>query len=278
MVAKPETVLTSETDSRRSVSMKHSASRALALLKALNLRAVSSVKELAQDTGISKPSVVRLLGILMEDGFVKRSSLAGSYALTRNVLQLSAGFRDDSIIVSCATPVMGRLTDAIEWPTALGIFERGDMVVRHSTIPTSPLAWYRTTLHMRLGLLNSAMGQIYLAHCDETTRKSLLRSCNDSNFTQAEQSEAFFARVKTRGYGLRTANTDHPTFSISVPVVVDDTIAAALSVTIYAQALTVKEAIERYLSPLRASAAEIVANIETSKRDPKSLDNIRGAP
>jgi DNA-binding MarR family transcriptional regulator len=38
----------------------------------MNLRPVSAVRELARDTIISKPSAVRLLAILIEDGFVQR--------------------------------------------------------------------------------------------------------------------------------------------------------------------------------------------------------------
>ena len=57
----------------------HSASRALAILEALNARPVSFVRDIARQTNISKPSIVRLLGILMEDGYVERASDRGAY-------------------------------------------------------------------------------------------------------------------------------------------------------------------------------------------------------
>lgn len=242
--------------------MKHSASRALALLKAMNMRPVSSVRELAIDTGISKPSVVRLLAILIEDGYVQRASRAGSYSLTRDVLLLSSGFRDDTTLGRAAAPIMGRLTAEIEWPTALGLFEAGAMVVRHSTIPSSPLAWYRTTLHMRLGLLGSAMGQIFLASCNPSTRRALIQAHDDDAVAPAEKSEESFAQVRARGFGLRAPSAEHPTFSISVPITVRSSFAGALSVTIYARAMTVDLAVGRYLSRLKSAAEEIASATE----------------
>lgn len=245
-------------------SMQHSASRAVALLRALNLRPVSAVAELARDTGISKPSVVRLLAILIEDGYVERASRPGSYMLTRKVLELAAGFGEDSTLVRIARPWMEQVTREIGWPTALGIFEAGAMVVRHSTIPTSPLAWYRTTLHMRLSLLGSAMGQAYLANCPEAVRRQLLAACDGDSPAPAEITEEFFARVRKRGYGLRPAGAADPTFSISVPILVGVTPAGCLSATLYARSMAVAEAVRRYHERLLHVAAAIAAELAAS--------------
>lgn len=242
-----------------SVLVKHSASRALALIKAMNLRPVSSVRELASDTGISKPSVVRLLAILMEDGFVQRASGHGNYSLTREVEALSSGFRDDTTMARAAGPIMDALTADIQWPTALGFFEQGSMVVRYSTIPSSPLAWYRTTLYLRLPLLRSGMGQVFLAFSDPATRQVLLNAYNDEQVSPAEKSEQFFERVRERGYGLRAATMNHPTFSISVPIIVGNRIVGALSATIYARAMQIDEAIAKYVSPLKKAVADIIS-------------------
>lgn len=237
--------------------MQHSASRALALLRSLNLRPVSAVAELARDTGISKPSVVRLLAILIEDGYVQRAPRAGSYMLTREVLSLSAGFANDSTLVSIARPVMEELTREISWPSALGIFEAGHMVVRHSTIPSSPLAWFRTTLHMRLSLTGSAMGQVHLACCRPRVRAQLLAASGVTDKSAEEVSEEFFELVRERGYGLRLASADQPTFSISVPILARKKAVASLSVTIFARAMTLDQAVSRYVKKMRTAAAAI---------------------
>ncbi len=239
--------------------MKHSATRTLALLKAMNQRAVSSVRDLAADTGISKPSVVRLLAILIEDGYVRRASKAGSYILARDVLQLAAGFRDDALIERAAAPRMEALTARVGWPAALGIFEQGAMVVRYSTIPTSPLSWYRTTLHHRLGLLESAMGLAYLAFSDEHVRTALLSSAPPEELGVFAPLKERLEQVKLRGYAIRVPTATHPTLSLSVPLLVRSRVLAALSLTLFGRAMPAQEAVLRYLGPLRQSADAIIA-------------------
>ncbi len=239
--------------------MKHSATRALALLKAMNQRAVSSVRDLAADTGISKPSVVRLLAILIEDGYVQHASKAGSYMLARDVLQLAAGFRSDALIERAAAPRMEELTTRVGWPAALGIFEQGAMVVRYSTIPTSPLSWYRTTLHHRLGLLDSAMGLVYLAFSDEHVRMALLPSAPSEEFGVSETCGERFEQVRARGYAIRAPTAKHPTLSLSVPLLHRTRVLAALSLTLFGRAMPAQEAVLRYLGPLRQSADAIIA-------------------
>lgn len=238
--------------------MNHSATRALVLLRAMNQRAVSSVRDLAMETGISKPSVVRLLAILMEDGYVQRAGKPGSYMLTQNVLQLSAGFREDASIVREAGPQMEQLTAQVGWPAALGIFERGAMVVRYSTIPSSPLSWYRTTLHQRLALPDSAMGRAFLAFSTDPVRDALLSSGSPREGCEAEPSVKDFEQIRARGYAIRAPSAEHPTLSLSVPLLDGDQVLAALSVTLFGRTMSADEAASRYLAPLRATADAIV--------------------
>lgn len=225
----------------------------------MNHRAVSSVRELAGETGISKPSVVRILGILIEDGYVQRSSKHGCYILTENVLQLAAGFRRDLLLEQFAGPLMTQLTSQISWPTALGIFERGTMVVRYSTIPSSPLSWYRTTLHQKLPMLTSAMGLVFLAYSTKSTRLALIEGAPKDGISASELSEERFAQIRLRGFAIRTATIEHPTFSISVPILENEHVLGALSITLYARSITVDEAVTRFLETLRTTAESISA-------------------
>ena len=240
--------------------MRHSATRAMALLEAMNRRAVSRVGTLALETGISKPSVVRLLGILIEDGYVQRSGRSGSYLLTDRVLLLSSGFRPEALVERVAKPLMEELTARIEWPAALGIFDQGAMVVRCSTISSSPLSWYRTTLHQRLPLLGSAMGLVFLAFAGDRVRAALLADV-PAGFSPAECSEERFERIRLRGCSVRLPTDEHPTLSLSVPVVQEGRALAALSVTLYGRAMSPREAEGRYLATLRATADEIRARV-----------------
>ncbi len=236
--------------------MRHSATRALAILRAMNQRSVSSVRHLAHETGISKPSIVRLLGILIEDGYVRRAAGAGSYMLTENVLHLSTGFRSDLLIERAAETPMEELTARVGWPTALGMFEKGMMVVRYSTIASTHLAWYRSTLHHRLAPLDSAMGLAFLAFCAQPERTALLSSLLDEPRV-VERFENQLAQVRIRGHAVRLPTAEHPTLSLSVPIFHERRVRGALSVTLFGKAMTADTAADRYVVPLRAAVGLI---------------------
>jgi IclR family mhp operon transcriptional activator len=239
--------------------MEHSATRALNLLKAMNRRPVSTVRDLAAETGISKPSVVRLLAILMEDGYVQRSQKTGSYMLDRNVLKLTAGFREDSLVERAAGPPMEKFTASTGWPTALGMLEQGTMVVRYSTIPTSSLSWYRTTLHHRLALLGSAMGLVFLAFSERNARAALLSSALPEATGSFERWEERFDKIRTSGYAIRNPTTEHPTRSLSVPVLHANRVVAGLSVTLFGRAMSADSAAQRYAGKLHDAASAIIS-------------------
>jgi IclR family mhp operon transcriptional activator len=139
------------------------------------------------------------------------------------------------------------------------MFERDAMVVRYSTIPTSRLSWYRTTLHHRLGLRSSAMGIVFLAFSAKQTRALLLSSTLSETSGVSGLSEERFEQVKSRGYAIRIPTPEHPTLSLSVPLLAGDQVIAALSMTLFGRAMSANEAMLRYLDPLRTTSAEILA-------------------
>lgn len=233
----------------------------------MNLRPFSSVAHLATETGISKPSIVRLLAILAEDGYVERAAKAGTYLLTREVLRLSAGFRDDTSVVRAAGPVLEDLTARLDWPAALGMVERDQMVIRYSTIPSRQLSWYRTTLYYRLALLESAMGLAYLAFSARRIRDEVLRLVPVDLAGPTDRSEARFELIRNRSYALRLPTHDHPTSSVSVPVIVGDHVVAAVSMTVFARSISVENAVGRLLDPMRAASAKI-AELSGSQTEP----------
>ena len=159
--------------------MGHSASRALAILEALNLQPVSFVRDISRQTNISKPSIVRLLQILVEDGYVERASDRGAYVLADRARRLSAGYRQDLDVVHVARPLMEQMTADIRWRLALGLLERAVMVARHSTIPSNPLAWYRTTLYSELPVLQSGLGMAILAFMAPDMRDVIIKVAPD---------------------------------------------------------------------------------------------------
>src|SRR5688572_28931204 len=90
--------------------------RAVRLLQALNGQAVSTLDVLHEQTGLPKPTLVRLLRTLESCGIVKHAPQHGAYYLTSQVRSLACGFHSEPMVVEAAAPLMDALTLRVKWP------------------------------------------------------------------------------------------------------------------------------------------------------------------
>ena len=68
------------------------------MLEALNQRQVSKLESLAAATGLPKPTVNRMLGVLTRAGYARRLPMRRGYTLDDGV-RLSRGYRVEEAIV-----------------------------------------------------------------------------------------------------------------------------------------------------------------------------------
>src|SRR5690554_4003821 len=147
-----------KSDSIRSVE------RAIDVLQALNRRPLSTLHDLHCETGLPKPSIVRLLRTLEAKGLAAQSSSYGAYQLLGGVKSLASGFHHEPRVVEAAEALMIDFTRCEGWPLSLGLLDFDAMVVRACTIRFTALSLEHSAIDRRLNLLSHAMGRAYLAH------------------------------------------------------------------------------------------------------------------
>jgi len=230
--------------------------RAIELLQALNRQPVSTLDVLHKQTGIPKPSLIRLLETLGSKGLVRHAPQYGAYYLTSLVNTLSSGYHSEPRIVEAAQPRLDALTEAIKWPLAIAVFDTDAMVVRYSTIPHSPLSLLHSTINMRLSLVSRAIGRAYLAFCEEDERETilaLLRQSKSPEDAPAQDDEAvrrMIARTRAQGYALRDPAVRPVSGTLAVPVFDGKHVVASFGMTWFASTLSNEQVVERYLEPL----------------------------
>lgn len=241
----------------------HAVSRAIALLRALNRQAVSSVDMLHRHTGIPKPSIVRLLRTFEAEGLVQKTRQYGAYVLTSGVGGLACGYHGEPRVVEAAAAVADALTVEIKWPVAVGVLDADAVVVRYSTIPLSPLSFLHSSIGMRLSLVSRAMGRAYLAFCDPAEQSALLALAARSALPEDEAAKrsdvmrAVLTEVRARGYALRDPGVRPVSQTIAVPIFEDGQVAATLGMTWFSSVHTVKVVVERHLPQLRLAADQV---------------------
>lgn len=237
-----------------------SIARALKLLNAMNDKQPCSLAELHKATGLPKPTVFRILATLQHEGYVKSEGALGQYHLTELTRRLGAAYGEKLRVVDIGAPVIRRVTKKIKWPLAIGTLEHDHIVVRYSTMPYSPLAVQATTLGHRLGLIDTAMGQAYLAFCDDNERRILLDMLSGSAPGGALDAfgkiQGMLALTRQRGYGLRLPKTSGMSATVAVPILLDEHVAGVLSMTTFGKSMTA-QTLTTFVPVLKATSQEI---------------------
>jgi len=240
--------------------------RALNLLESLNRRAWSSVDQLHKDTGLPKPTIVRMLRTLINGGYVTNDPRQNGYRVTMRVQSLSCGFHGDPLVVEAARPWAIALTHEHRWPTGIAILDSDAVVIRYSTIADSPMSPFHATLNMRLSLFGNALGLAYYAFCPEAERESLFAMVAEKERALLESRETKWLewRVKQaqdRGYAVRDPRMEpRNSATIAVPIMSGERVAATIGLTYFKKAVSNEVAV-RFVTSLRNTAAAVEKQI-----------------
>jgi DNA-binding IclR family transcriptional regulator len=103
-------------------------------------------------------------------------------------------------------------------------------------------------------MLGSAMG---LAHASPALREAILAAEDLGGVSAADVATERFDAIRRSGFAARTPTGDHPTVSISVPLLDGSRFLAALSMTFFGRAMTINEA-SRHHVPLIRDVADAI--------------------
>lgn len=236
------------------------AERVLAVLEAANRLPAITVQGISNECQIPPSSVVRLLETLCANGFLIKLSRRGGYALTSKVKTLSAGFHGSPMVVEVLQSFADALTREFLWPFSVATLEYDAMVVQYSSIPLSPMAHVRTTLHKRLSLISRAHGLAYLASCSSSERHRLARIAVSSHQPEdkvvgsGRDWRRLIKQTRLRGYAVRASAMDPFTCSIAVPIVLEpNRVVATLGMTYFRNVVREPQIIA-YATSLKAAA------------------------
>ena len=234
--------------------------RAIDLLSALNAQPVSTIDMLHRQTAIPKPTLVRLLQTFESKGLVRHAPQPGAYLLAAGVTALTAGYHGVPRVVEAAAPLLDALTPQVKWPLTLAVPDGDAVVVRHSTIPKSPLSFLHSSIGMRLSLASQALGRAWLAHCPRSQQATLLALLakstrpEDALAHDAKALRRILAETRRRGYALRDPSVRPESNTLAVPVMDGRRPVASVGLTWFASTMAPEEAARRYLERLREVA------------------------
>lgn len=231
--------------------------RALDLLAAINTSRGATVPELVRDSGIPRPTVLRLLATLAEAGYVLRTTPGRRWEVTPRVARLASGFNFDTWLAATSAPILLDLLGKVGWPSDVMMLGGAEIHVRASNRPQCGVAIEVNFQGMRSPLADSASGRAYLAWCPEAERRRLIALCVPRAQERAVLLELEATRI--RGYGRRDAALKPPVGAIAVPVMVGASVACVLDLVFLPRVEPVERIAARCLGPLRDAAGALSA-------------------
>ena len=229
--------------------------RAFAVLEALNRRRSTTLTVLAAETGLPRPTLVRLLQTLIALGYASRVSREAGYRLTDHVLSLAGGVRFIDHLVDAAIPHMSRFTREQGWPLYLATLSAGAMAIRHSTAPESPMSFETAGYNRKSHVLIGALGRAWLAFCPDEERRTILRGIG---VRQGPALTAALERIRRDGHAFTVPPRPMRIHGMAVPIRDRDRVLGCISMRFPRSAMTDAQAGTRY-GPLLTKLAEAIA-------------------
>lgn len=240
-------------------------SRSIAVLQSINRGGSLSLKEIAHAVDLPYPTAFRIIQTLIFEGLIECEPARKHYRATPLVQSLSRGYCDGGRLIAAARPRMVALTHAVSWPVSVATHVGKSMMVRDSTHTLTSLTFSNYMPGYTLPLLECASGHAYLAHVSDEERAALLAGIeafeSRSQMVELFKNERLVRNIRENGYATcqRNPHTADPgkTSSIGVPIFDGGKVTAALTLVFFASAMTMHEAVRRYVEPLKEAARDI---------------------
>jgi len=235
----------------------------------------TTLVELQGATGLSGPTLLRLLKTLIQLKVVRRSSTDQRYRTSVQLHALGQALSPAERLADLAAPWLDSLCQQVEWPSDLVVHSGDDdfMGVLESNLRLSRFYVRRTPGRVRVNLLGSASGTAFLSALGDRRREQLCRvaragrDIHNLRIAAVDDLAARVEQVRSRGYALRhpvyrggryeTKPHDDAIQAIAVPVVHGAWVFGTLNINWNRQAATEREMVRRHLVALKAAASGI---------------------
>ena len=184
-----------------------SLAKGLGVVIAVNELAPARVSSLVEQTGLPKPTLIRILNTLVAEGFVENRPRGegGGYAPTPKVRLLASAFAEGTLLAQAAQPVLNNLCEETKWPADLLVRDGLSTVIEASNRLVAPIRLKRFE-QKRFPLINSSSGLALLAYLPKKECREVLTSVlahgvpNGQSPVREEQVAGWIEETKKAGY------------------------------------------------------------------------------
>lgn len=199
----------------------HSVDRAVSILQVLARRGPTAVTDVANELGIHKSTVFRLLYTLEARGLVDQTSTRGRYQLGYGVVQLAAGASRKLDLSQVSRRICEDLAERVGESASVDIADGDsvlslDQVIGAASVTSVNWAGKRTPMHA------TSSGKIFLAFMPSEQRAAYFgrpgQRFTEHTITGRRELEAELAQVRDQGYAATMEEFEIGLAAIAAPI------------------------------------------------------------
>ncbi len=263
----------SETPSSGSSKTIRALDRGLQIVELLSQRGQMTLADLRSLSGLTNPTLLRILLTLQERGWVRRNLAEGRYELAHSLGSLlGEGARAHPLAELSESYLLDLKVRQAGWPSDLcALIGPGRIEIIESTRIRGPLALTRSALGIRPSMVKSAHGRAILAFSNEQQSKRHFEAIRqgalkeDILWLETGQLQDEIAKTRARGFGLREPSYWQAPFdpgpehaAMAVPILSRTGVHGSISLLWLAEEMTLDEVLSQgALLDLQKTSARI---------------------
>ncbi len=132
--------------------------------------------ELAERTGLSRPTISRYTYTLCKLGYLRSDAVTGRYRLAPAVISLGYPLLASIAFRQVARPLMNELAQSLQCSVSMGIRDRLSIIYVETSRSDTRNSIQYSDIGLHFPIASTAIGHAFLAGCDVATRESLLNA------------------------------------------------------------------------------------------------------
>jgi DNA-binding IclR family transcriptional regulator len=178
-----------------------------------------STRVIAEQLGRSKGEIFRMVYVLVERGYLVRSSATDELSLSNRLFELGMRTPRSRQLMEVAVPAMEHLSDATGQSAHLVVMNRGETVVIATAVGGADIN-FTLRLGYRRPALDATSGQIIVAFQDRARRAQLIKDSLSLSHAKIDTAEltAQLDAIADRGYLIAESHDVVGVTDIGVPI------------------------------------------------------------
>ncbi|MDQ6895089.1 MAG: IclR family transcriptional regulator [Actinomycetota bacterium] len=195
----------------------------------------ATLGEIHASSGLPKSTIVRLLSALVSEEYLVRVDERPSYRLGHKVMSLANAFVDALSVPDVARPHLAQLASQTRQTANLAVLDGPNVIHVAVEHPDRPLR-YDASVGDRAVTFGTGLGKVLLAALPDSEVGAHLppapwTASTPTTITTPRRLKPILADVRRQGYAYDDEEWDEGLRCLAVPVVVDGTTLAALSIS-----------------------------------------------